>query len=133
MSLQFFRGRAAQGGSYTGQRDAPGQASIVSFGATGDGSTDDSAAITAAINEINAQGGGTVYFPPGVYRAQGLPIYENVFYRGAGTVATKIMLVNGATTHLFIGAKTGTFTNGGFFDLALDGVSAAGGKDGITF
>lgn len=133
MSLQFFRGRAAQGGSYTGLRDMPGQASVVSFGATGDGSTDDSAAITAAIEAVKTAGGGTVYFPPGTYRAQGLPIYENIFYRGAGTMASTIMLVNGASTDLFIATKAGDFTNGGFFDLALNGVSAAGGKDGITF
>lgn len=42
-----------------------------SFGAHGDGRTDDSAAIQAAINAIDAGsvgGGGTVYFPPGRYR-----------------------------------------------------------------
>ena len=133
MSLQFFRGRAAQGGSYTGLRDAPGQASVVSFGATGDGTTDDSAAITAAIEAVKTAGGGTVYFPPGTYRAQGLPIYENIYYRGAGPVATTIMLVNAASTDLFIATKSGDFTTGGFFDMALNGVSAAGGKDGITF
>ncbi|MCC6890589.1 MAG: hypothetical protein IT536_18860, partial [Hyphomicrobiales bacterium] len=88
MSLQFFRGRAAQGGSYTGLRDMPGQASVVAFGATGDGTTDDSAAITAAIESIRAQGRGVVYFPPGTYRAQGLPIYGDVWYVGGGTDTT---------------------------------------------
>lgn len=37
------------------------------FGATGNGSTDDAAAINAAIVAALAAGGGEVYFPPGVY------------------------------------------------------------------
>jgi len=41
---------------------------VKSFGATGDGTTDDSAAISAAIDAANGVGGGTVYFPYGTYR-----------------------------------------------------------------
>lgn len=37
------------------------------YGATGDGSTDDTAAIQAAIDAAEAAGGGVVYFPAGVY------------------------------------------------------------------
>ena len=37
---------------------------VVAFGAKGDGATDDTAAIQAAINACVAAGGGTVYFPP---------------------------------------------------------------------
>ena len=37
------------------------------FGATGDGSTDDTAAIQAAIDAAEAAGGGEVYFPRGTY------------------------------------------------------------------
>ena len=39
--------------------------SVKDFGATGDGSTDDRAAIQAAIDSVNT--GGTLYFPPGTY------------------------------------------------------------------
>lgn len=38
-------------------------ANVLDFGAVGDGITDDTAAIQAAVNNIAAQGGGTVYFP----------------------------------------------------------------------
>lgn len=37
------------------------------YGATGNGSTDDTAAIQAALNAANTQGGGTVYLPYGQY------------------------------------------------------------------
>lgn len=41
--------------------------SVKDFGAVGDGVTDDTAAITAAITALYAAGGGTLYFPPGNY------------------------------------------------------------------
>lgn len=42
--------------------------SVKDFGAVGDGSTNDAAAINAAITAVLAAGGGTVYFPPGKYK-----------------------------------------------------------------
>lgn len=41
--------------------------SVTGFGATGDGVTDDQAAIQSAIDSLPASGG-TVYFPPGTYK-----------------------------------------------------------------
>ena len=41
------------------------------FGATGDGVTDDTAAIQAGIDWVEAQGGGTLLFPAGTYRVTG--------------------------------------------------------------
>lgn len=43
-------------------------ASISEYGAVGDGVTDDSAAINAAIYAVYLAGGGNLYFPPGTYR-----------------------------------------------------------------
>lgn len=37
------------------------------FGAVGDGVTDDTAAIQAAIDAVSAAGGGAIFFPPGTY------------------------------------------------------------------
>jgi hypothetical protein len=42
--------------------------SVKDFGAVGNGSTDDTAAIQAAINSLGANTGGTIYFPAGTYR-----------------------------------------------------------------
>lgn len=64
--------------------------SVKDFGATGDGSTDDTEAIQTAINTLNpltyGSGGGvvgtTIYFPPGEYR-----ITNTIdFHRFAGTI-----------------------------------------------
>ena len=41
--------------------------SVTAYGAKGDGTTDDRASIQAAIDAAEANGGGTVYFPTGVY------------------------------------------------------------------
>lgn len=41
---------------------------VKDWGATGDDSTDDTAAIQAAIDAAESAGGGTVYFPEGIYR-----------------------------------------------------------------
>ena len=47
------------------------------YGAEGDGVADDTAAIQAAINEVENKGGGVVYIPPGLYRHSGLTINSN--------------------------------------------------------
>jgi Pectate lyase superfamily protein len=48
------------------------------FGATGDGKTLDTAAITKAIRAANAAGGGHVIFPPGVYLTGTFELLSNV-------------------------------------------------------
>jgi hypothetical protein len=41
---------------------------VRAYGAAGDGATDDTAAVQDAIDACAAAGGGTVYFPPGIYQ-----------------------------------------------------------------
>jgi len=60
--------------------------SVKDFGAVGDGVTDDTAAIQAAIDYIETLTGGEVYFPQGVYFISStLEIgVDNVYLKGAG-------------------------------------------------
>jgi hypothetical protein len=64
---------------------------VTSYGAQGDGTTDDSNAIQAAIDAANSIGGGTIVFPTGIFLiTRALTIYSNIVFRGAGMRATVI-------------------------------------------
>jgi hypothetical protein len=62
------------------------------YGAIGDGSVDDTAAIQAAIDAVQADGGGTVYLPRGTYRITDRLLIDAhyVHLRGAGRGATTL-------------------------------------------
>lgn len=70
--------------------------SVKDFGAVGDGVADDAPAIRAALLHVHESGGGTVFFPPGVYlisrdeNAVGVPLYSKVSLVGAGVNATAL-------------------------------------------
>jgi hypothetical protein len=63
-----------------------GWINVKAYGATGNGSTDDTAAVQAALNAIPQAVGGTVYFPVGRYRINGALTCakHGVALRGAG-------------------------------------------------
>lgn len=92
-------------------------------GAAGDGTTDDTAAIQAAITSLGSQGG-TVYLPAGNYLlngASGLSISTNaVTLRGAGPEATKILIGSGFTGTTAISV---TDNNAQIIDLSVNGNS----------
>jgi hypothetical protein len=70
---------------------------VKKFGALGDGASDDTAAIQAAVDACHIAGGGTVWFPKGLYKLSNNPIklysgvtpsivpYSNVTLAGAGS------------------------------------------------
>ena len=66
------------------------QASVMAFGATGDGGTDGTTAIQAALNA--KKGGGSVYFPAGIYRIT-QPVF---FYSNQTLIFENATLLQGA-------------------------------------
>lgn len=66
--------------------DKMGIINVKSYGAKGDGSTDDTTAITLAIAAAYALGGGIVYFPPGTYLTSPISFqgYYGIVLMGAG-------------------------------------------------
>jgi hypothetical protein len=81
--------------------------SVIAYGATGDGTTDDTAAIQAAISAVGATGGGVLLFPPGLYRVGKLTLVSNV--RLVGTAydhtynarGSRLSLIAGTNDHMF--------------------------------
>ena len=64
---------------------------VTSYGATGDGLTNDSAAVQAAIDAASVEGG-IVFLPPGAYVAYGLEVEaSNVALVGAGKGVTRLL------------------------------------------
>jgi hypothetical protein len=100
--------------------------SVLDFGATGNGSTDDTAAIQAAINAVGNTGGGIVYFPEGTYRVTSeLTItFYGVTLEGAGRGTT---IAASADTHniIKIGGTSALPFRCGVRDLHLTGGNIA--------
>ena len=98
-------------------------------GAAGDGKTDDTEKLQAAIDAAR-DGGGVVYLPPGVYLTRKLTLYSRVHLRGAGGDATVLRLAPGANSAIIesdrFDEETTARSDGGITlfsvrDLALDG------------
>jgi len=87
---------------------AAGVFNVLAYGAAGDGTTDDRAAINAAITACNTAGGGQVYIPAGTYRitttthpnpsitqnSVGLVNYPGVKIKGSGMDSAILMLAD---------------------------------------
>lgn len=67
---------------------------ILGFGAKGDGLTDDTAAIQAAVDAASEAGGGVVYVPSGVFRCCNVMLKSNVHITGAG-FSSVLKLIDG--------------------------------------
>ena len=104
--------------------------SVKDFGAVGDGFADDTAAIQNAVNYLNSQGGGQLFFPRGIYITSGVTVYTNIWLVGAGRSITTLKLKNGANQDVIMGYAAydllgtnsgGGVQNVGLFNLTIDG------------
>jgi hypothetical protein len=69
--------------------------SVRGYGATGDGVTDDTAAVTAAASAVAANGGGVLYFPAGRYlMSNAIYLASNTTARGEGAASILIGSAN---------------------------------------
>jgi hypothetical protein len=115
---------------------------VLDYGATGDGTTDDTIAIQAAIDACEAAGGGTVLFPALTYNIDtGLTIDgDNVRILGRGRDSTKIITDSTSTT-IWMFTITGDntefsdiwITNGPAVDLVSASPASSGSEGLVTF
>lgn len=90
------------------------------FGAKGDGVTDDTAAIAAAIAKAAASSinGGVVEFPEGTFNHTGIVAVSNVILKGAGSDKTKLSYV-GTGSAVSKGAVVTSIFRFGMRDIAV--------------
>lgn len=124
-------------------RDFDGQINVKMFGATGDGVTEDTTAVQAAIDFVQAQlpfssnVAAYVDFPPGQYLLGQITVYSYVFLRGYGSTASELKAKNSLNDHLIITEDVNTLANTnvwldsegvqqqlGFTQLRIDGNKA---------
>jgi parallel beta-helix repeat protein len=100
--------------------------------ATGNGTTDDTAAVRAAVALAGSfSGGGTVYFPAGTYKltlpsgTKGSPLVipSKVILRGANASLSKLSINNGNTTYVE------TSSTAGWGGISFSGASYSGMTD----
>ncbi len=102
--------------------------SVKDYGAIGDGVTDDSVAITALCNSVNASGGGVVYFPNGTYKLNVyLPVYPNMTFRGDGPGS----ILTCPTYIVLRGAGASTWSNIVIQKMTIICTSTANVTDGV--
>jgi len=103
---------------------------VTSYGATGDGATNDTSAINSAVAALVAAGGGVLYFPKGTYRTTGghtLSVACTVL--GDGLAVTSLTTVTGTATVFTITSDSVTIR-----DLSIShlGTSTSGAGIAVT-
>ena len=113
-----------------------GIVSVKNYGAVGNGTTDDTAAIQAAVTALSATGG-TLTFPAGNYRVTGVQIpYSYIFLQGVGENAAVILNASTNAPAITYGDGVTTIYGGGIRGLrfgSASGVVGVLGQSGVLF
>ena len=105
---------------------------VRAYGATGDGTTDDTAAIQAAINAAHTAGGGIVRISAGTYIVDGLTLKSGVRVSGVDWLDTILKAKAGGSATALFSLDTGPVQAASITDLSLVGNGVAGQR-GIWF
>jgi parallel beta-helix repeat protein len=95
-----------------------GVANVKTFGAVGDGYTDDTAALTKA---ANVAAGGILYFPQGTYMTAGLLLAENTKLKAAGGAVLKGLSGSGDVLTISSGCNVSGLVIDGNHAVKTDG------------
>lgn len=101
--------------------------SVKMFGAVGNGTTDDTAAIQAGIDAVISAGGGELFFPAGEYLITQLTVTSpNVYLRGAGEKSSKLRsaITSGSVICWDSSALSGSQDGGGISDMMIYGTQS---------
>lgn len=97
--------------NFSSLRSDVGYYDVRAFGAVGDGATNDTAAVQAAITACNAAGGGTVYFPSGTYSVTSILLPAGTLGVTLRGVAPHMGYGTAAAMPSTIKARSGASTN----------------------
>jgi parallel beta-helix repeat protein len=127
----------APGASSATIAQPPNSINVKDFGATGNGTTDDQAALQAALNAAAAQGK-SVYIPPGTYNHSGVLTANGVAVSGAGA-GTSLVATNPSEEAIKLGSNSSlsnleTSTSAGNRDSQPDeaAVDVTGSNDSVS-
>ena len=99
-----------------------GTYNVKAYGATGNGTTDDTTAIQNAINAAEAAGGGQVYFPPGTYLINSGPlIVDNSYVTLIGDLSRRAQLKT-SLNKVILQLGLYTYTGSDDFNCGVDHV-----------
>ncbi|MCX4608725.1 right-handed parallel beta-helix repeat-containing protein [Streptomyces mirabilis] len=128
IDLKYVGGRlsSSKGLDIKGGKVTPiSWANVRELGAVGDGITDDTAAIQAAIDAVSTAGGGVVYLPRGTYKlTDALTLKSNVALQGDGIAAT-VLTQTATNKH---GIKGSNLELVSIRDLMVDGPGTGTGQ-----
>lgn len=99
---------------------------VKSYGAQGNGTSDDGAAIVATIAAATAAGGGTVFFPPGIYRITApITLASNINLLGSGGLASKLAIDSAAGAGAIVLGANGVGAIAGAAKLWVGAINGA--------